>query len=86
VPEIAVCYHSEVDMIFTEVYSQNNLILDKLLDIVGTQASLARLAGVTPAAVTHWRTGRSFISAEAAIRLENKGIMTVREIRPDLFK
>ena len=73
-------------MSYTNMYSHNNVLLDKLLDIAGTQTNLAKLAGVTKAAVTNWRAGKSYISAEAAIRLENKGIMTVREIRPDLFE
>lgn len=54
----------------------------------GTPASLARESGVSWQTVNLWLTGRSIISAERAVALEEitKGQVTREELRPDIFK
>lgn len=42
---------------------------DVLIGWAGGKSALARAAGVTPGAVTHWRK-RGFIPADSAIRIE----------------
>ncbi len=54
----------------------------------GKPADLAREAGVSWQQVKLWLTGRTIVTAERAVAIEEitKGKVTREEIRPDLFR
>jgi DNA-binding transcriptional regulator YdaS (Cro superfamily) len=53
---------------------------------VGGQAAMARLLGVTPAAVGHWCSGVRQVPAERCPEIERatKGAVRCEELRPDV--
>ena len=53
----------------------------------GSQANLAELLGVKPSMVSWWATGNKRVSAERAVQIEavTKGLVTRKELRPDLW-
>jgi transcriptional regulator with XRE-family HTH domain len=52
-----------------------------------TQAEFAKRLGVTQGLVTHWVNGRTRITAERAVQIEQvtDGQVTRHELRPDIF-
>ncbi|MCP9270411.1 helix-turn-helix domain-containing protein [Xenorhabdus sp. XENO-1] len=65
----------------------NNLHIRRAIEIVGSQASLARACGVTQPAVHRWLNG-SRIKADyvMAIVEATNGAVQAHELRPDLPK
>jgi DNA-binding transcriptional regulator YdaS (Cro superfamily) len=61
-------------------------VLERALEIVGTQQALAQLLGVSPQAVNQWVTGRRPIPPKRALHIEKltRGRVTAASLRPDL--
>ncbi|WP_373700718.1 transcriptional regulator [Neisseria dentiae] len=61
--------------------------LQAAVNLVGSQASLARKLGVQRSTVNSWIHGRNKIPPEAAIKIEKitDSKVTKKELRPDLF-
>lgn len=61
--------------------------LEKAIDIVGSQAELARALGVKPQHVWNWLNRDAKVPAEQVIPIENAttGKVTRHELRPDLY-
>ena len=59
--------------------------IDAAADIVGSQAALAGLLGVTKAAVNQWKTEGRRVPFEhcASIELKTAGKVTRRDLRPN---
>lgn len=64
--------------------NQNSPIV-RACEIVGSQAELARLIGVTPAMVNQLTKGKRPVPVEhcLGIRAATKGAVTLQELRPD---
>lgn len=60
--------------------------LKKAINMVGGQRELARICGVSQAAVSKWLNGISKIGEDKAILLEQalNGLVTCEELRPDV--
>ena len=55
-------------------------------DIIGSQARVAAMLGVTPGAVNQWCTGRRDVPLSKAIQLEGvtNGAVTVEQLKPEI--
>ena len=53
--------------------------------IVGSQATLAKMLGVSPGAVSQWISGHRPVPVERCVSIEvaTNGIVTRRDLRPD---
>lgn len=60
--------------------------LHKAIDLLGTQASIAELCGLSPQAVSQWVAGVRPIPPRHARTIEKAtgGVVTARQLRPDL--
>jgi DNA-binding transcriptional regulator YdaS (Cro superfamily) len=58
----------------------------KACEIVGGNAKLAQILGVTPGLVSQWRSGFTGISLERAIQIEKAtaGAVRCEDMRPDI--
>lgn len=61
--------------------------LEKAIEIVGTQAELARALGVTPQHVWNWLNRDEKVPAEQVIPIERatEGKVKRHDLRPDLY-
>lgn len=67
-------------------HQSGNSGIKRAVQVLGTQAQLARSINVTKQAVTFWMNGSRTPSAETAIDIERatRGLVTVEDIRPDI--
>lgn len=59
--------------------------LDRAADIVGSQAALAKALGVTPMAISHWKSRGVPVPRCKAIEELTHGAVQRHELRPDIF-
>ena len=60
-------------------------IFDEIFKRVGSQAQIARICGVTAAAVNHW-TRRGRIPVDQCRAIEKATGINRKKLRPDIFK
>lgn len=62
-------------------------VLERAVECLGSAAALAKAIGVSPMAVSHWRSARRALSAVRAKQIEQatNGQVRRHELRPDLF-
>jgi DNA-binding transcriptional regulator YdaS (Cro superfamily) len=62
--------------------------LENYCTTISSQTGLARELGVTQGLVWQWLNGRTRITAENALLIEEKtgGVVTKEELRPDIFR
>lgn len=58
-------------------------VIDRVIKKAGTQVKLAKLLGVTQAAVSYWKLGGK-ISAEKALLIQKEFGIPLKKLLPDL--
>ena len=63
-----------------------SLALEAAYEIIGSQNDVAAVCGVTPGAVSQWKTrGRAPVQHCLALELATEGRVTRYQLRPDIF-